>query len=84
MDTELAYTPVTQAYGHSHESQYIILACCANHISAECCQWRGGGGLLLWFPQLVGQELFVSGFMLAINPSVRISAPAGVQEMFNC
>ena len=43
MDTELAYTPVTQAYGHSHESQYIILACCANHISAECCQWRGGG-----------------------------------------
>ena len=28
MDTKLAYTPVTQVYGHNHGSQYIVLPYC--------------------------------------------------------
>ena len=35
-DTELAYTPVTQAYSHSHRSQFIVLP-----------PTRGGGGAQL-------------------------------------
>ena len=27
-NTELAYTPVSQAYGHSNGSQFIVLTCC--------------------------------------------------------
>ena len=28
MDTGFTYALVTQAYGHSHNSQYIVLPCC--------------------------------------------------------
>ena len=28
MDTELAHTPASQAYGHSYDSQFIVLTCC--------------------------------------------------------
>ena len=27
-DIELTYIPVTQAYDHSHHSQFIVLPCC--------------------------------------------------------
>ena len=37
-DTGLRHAPVTQAYGHSHNSQYTVLPCCtAAQTSAECC-----------------------------------------------
>ena len=40
MDIELAYTPVTQAYGPSHHFQFIVLPCC----TAALQQVLGGGG----------------------------------------
>ena len=50
MDTELAYTPVTQAYGHSYESQYIVSTCCTAAGAGE-----GGSP---WV-KLMGLDMFV-------------------------
>ena len=47
MDTELAYTPVTQAYGHSYESQYIVLICCTEAQTRSVLA-QGAGGYIIW------------------------------------
>ena len=43
MDTELAYTPVTRAYGHSYKSQYIVLTCCTAAQTRSETKNQGGG-----------------------------------------
>ena len=40
----LAHTPVTQAYGHSHDSQYIVLTCCTAAQTRSVLNVALGGG----------------------------------------
>ena len=53
MDTELAYTPVTQAYGNGHESQRIVLTCCT------AAQTRPGLNVTLSSPHKTAIECFM-------------------------
>ena len=75
MDTELAYTPVSQAYGHSHHSQFIVLPHCT------VAQTRPVPNVALRSPHKVANECFMGRLgqlfplpqvLVSLKPCIRV------------
>ena len=75
-DTKLAYTPVTQAYGHSHHSQFIVLSCCT------AAQTRPVPNVALRSPRKVAIECFMGRLgQLFPLPWVPVSHKPCIREL---